>query len=536
MFGSLSKTSAVSCPKHIGVTAAEGSNTLTRMTSAGDSSALNAKLAASTGFSVELWLDHAHTTSDKYMPIFTIGKTPITGSNPFDCYYNSNFEVQRKNGDYVVNMAVDAAYIDDCSTLTSITAAITENAGPTHFVLTASYTNNQLAEVRIHLNGGSTNGGISEVLGQFPYPSTPSGSVYKPGFDTNWWSAYKLELFSDARAVAADGTTSGLWGPWPGTIYMAAMYDRVLSTSELTSNFKAKLSNSPPVVSATSVTINEDGELTDHYSNPVYYQSVVPAADLASITLTAYDWETDSSNTFSYSSSYALPTIYVSSLPATGTLLDYDGTQITSVPHALSSSSNNMVKYRPVKDASSGSTTVYTTFTFYAIDGVTGSRSPADATMSIYVLAKDDPPMATAASFTAYSGTTSNIMCVTGTDVDSGDSAVSGSVVTVPSHGKLYKVVSGSVTSTELSAGASFGTNQLCVGYGYTGTATVAVNGQLDTDSFTFTVSDTSGNPSTAATAAITIGKLMRHALRVAVGGCCIAMPVCGVHLPRSAD
>ncbi|KAG5187968.1 hypothetical protein JKP88DRAFT_275927 [Tribonema minus] len=239
------------------------------------------------------------------------------------------------------------------------------------------------------------------------------------------------------------------------------MYGKELNAEELTANFKAALPNSPPYVGNVSFTISEDGELGSHYDTPEYYLAEVPVADLATFTLPAYDLERDPAATFVYNATNPPPVLYLTSLPSVGMLYDSQGAVIDTFPHQLA---NGTLRYRPVSNECRGTDTPYATFTYYAEDGSTGVKSPLNATVTLYVTAANDPPVASETEpFSAFTGV-KTMVCVTGTDIDAGDSV--------------------------LSAGQPFGDSlsELCIAYLYNGTglAAAAAGAVVDTDFFTF--------------------------------------------------
>lgn len=326
--------------------------------------------------------------------------------------------------------------------------------------------------------------------------STGTCLLTAANINTYWGSTYNVQAFANSRSLVAytSQTGTGIL-PWAGDIYLLAMYNHALTPVEVASHYSLGLSNSLPTVSDSTITINEDAIAVDNYSNPAYYASATPYADLSSFTLVPYDAENTVGNA-KYSATAAVPVLYISVLPVIGTLYDAStSTAITSAPQALVSPYT--LKYRPTKDQySSTASTVYASFKYFAIDGETQLKSLTDATLSIIVTSKNDPPVpTTTGSSTVYDGTTGTIVCVSGTDVDIGDSVASGNLVTLPSNGNLYQVSAGVITSTVLAATNSFGSNQLCVGYKYTGPATAAVtDGYMTTDSFTFNVQDASSS------------------------------------------
>ncbi|CAM9918792.1 unnamed protein product, partial [Phaeothamnion confervicola] len=194
---------------------------------------------------------------------------------------------------------------------------------------------------------------------------------------------------------------------WAGAVFLVAAYSRALNETEVWLNYLAGLPDSLPVVSAVSVKISEDGEVGDHYDDPAFYLNVVPFDSLTGISLDVSDMEDTEgwpSNEEGWTETDEAPTVYVASKPAAGTLYDSSGAAVATVPHALPAPEagtavdgkfNFTVRYRPPKDEySATATTVFANFKYYAVDARTGKQSAENATVSVYVTAKNDPPVA----------------------------------------------------------------------------------------------------------------------------------------------
>jgi hypothetical protein len=321
---------------------------------------------------------------------------------------------------------------------------------------------------------------------------TPGNSNVTVANMNAWDSSYYMQAFTNSRSLAyADQTGSALL-PWAGDFFLLAFYGRILTDAEIAAHYRLALTNNLPTVVDSIITLYEDGVALNNQPDPAYYATEVPYADLSSFSLTPVDAENTVGN-IKYSAIAATPILYISVLPLTGTLYDANtSTAVAVVPYLLVFPYT--LKYRPPKDLfSSTVTTVFATFSYFAIDGETKLRSLSDATVSIIVTSQNDPPVASAGTSTVFDGPTGTIICVVGTDIDVGDTVASGNVVTLPSNGILYQVVAGAITATALAASDSFGTNQLCLGYRYTGTSTgLATDGYEASDSFTFNVQDTS--------------------------------------------
>jgi hypothetical protein len=506
-FGDLDRAAAVACLNHIGVSSTSGSPTAVRLTSQSTAAALAAALNSGTGFTLELWLRHealaTTATSASILSISsgTSGATAAAAGR--DCPAAADLVLYRSGAQYALSVKHTS---DVCGTVI-FSPTITNGAGPVHVSITfdMSAAASTSATATVYINGAA-----ADVKTQVLYPNRYIGSGnFAPDFTTVWNPTYRLQLLSDYRTADAQAAGETHWAPWAGELYLAALYGRALTAAEVSGNYAAALPNSAPAVTAVSFTVEEDGEDGDHYSSPEYYLTEVPLSDLAALTLpTAYDFESDVGNAIGYSVTNPLPLLHLASLPTRGTVYDSSGAAITAVPHTLA---DGTFRFRPVKDESSGAAAAYATFAYYATDGATGARSTADGTVTLHVLPKNDPPVAAAATFQASTGAVSDKLCVTGTDSDAGDGVVSAAVVLPPLHGILYQVVADVITGTVLTAGASFGGGQLCVGYKYTGAGGAGVGGsavagsEVDVDAFTFTVFDGSGHASAAQTAVLQV-------------------------------
>lgn len=85
----------------------------------------------------------------------------------------------------------------------------------------------------IFVNKVKTNLGTQFMEGNWidPYSTTD----WNNNFSTDWVKGHKLELFGNKRATVDPAN----YAHWPGTIYMIAMYDRVLTPTEIAANYDA---------------------------------------------------------------------------------------------------------------------------------------------------------------------------------------------------------------------------------------------------------------------------------------------------------
>ncbi|CAM9753424.1 unnamed protein product, partial [Discosporangium mesarthrocarpum] len=282
-----------------------------------------------------------------------------------------------------------------------------------------------------------------------------------------------------------------------GEVYLLAIYTRTLNNSEVLRNFEAEIGNSVPIVANISVTINEDGETGNHYDEPEYYLADVPFTDLPVISLGVYDADHDQGNP-NIDKELPLPRIFVLSLPAKGNLYNISGTPISYVPYevALDETTYNM-KYRPERDEYS-SDEVYTSFEYYAIDGKTSKRSIENATVTVHVLPKNDPPRAFNITTSAVVGTKNNIVFLDGEDQDVGDLVQDAVVSHGPVQGNLYQVYqNGSVSDTLIVKGQILWTQRVAYEYGLERLKSNTPGFlSFGVDNFSFQVLDSYGNGS----------------------------------------
>ena len=304
---------------------------------------------------------------------------------------------------------------------------------------------------------------------------------------------FTSEFFNNRPAYLTEGTLA----PWAGDLYMFSMYNRVLTDAEVGANFKASFTNSPPTVASKSFSVMEDAEPSPgglHYSDPIWYRSQTPVADITPIDLSsvAYDADNDFPSFPGYDAATAITSkLFVKTLPAQGELFVAEtNVKITAADTLLPS---GKIKYRPKKDASGAS---FDSFNVYAVDGRDAtSKSATDATITVSVTAVNDPPVNKASSTASILvGVESTmILALNGTDVDDSNPTVA-YITKFPSSGDLYDVESDGVTrkSTKLSsASLPVKLSGSKVGYVYTSTSySPNPTGLLGADEFSFAVAD----------------------------------------------
>jgi hypothetical protein len=182
--------------------------------------------------------------------------------------------------------------------------------------------------------------------------------LYAGGYSTMrfslWPRNYILELFSDGPEEWFDGN-----------LYALRFYNRRLTAAEVSTNYAAKLPNSPPLVFDVAATVDEDGAFGAR----------------GVVTLQVVDVDDDPSGP-NYNAAGARPEVYVASLPAQGFLYLEDGTPVTTVPTRVPRGTNGdySVRVQPPVDGFSGDGAFESLgFSYYAVDGVSGKRSATAA-------------------------------------------------------------------------------------------------------------------------------------------------------------
>ena len=327
----------------------------------------------------------------------------------------------------------------------------------------------------------------------------------------------RLFFFSEPEGMAL--RTSH---PFRGNVYLWALYSWVLSPAEVTQNYGARVPNSRPIARAATHVVQENGEVGTHYDTPEFYLAPVPVSELVILTLEVLDGDHDpiSPNYNSSILATTLPLFYLATLPTKGTLYYLNGTAITagSLPIALTIANNDKsssfahVRYRPGWKEISWPA-VYTSFSFYALDGITGLASDT-VTVSVQVKSVHEIPKAgsmgddgniTTLSVEAMAGRLTALKLVG--SAHEGSSITKASIVSLPIHGHLYRLDDTNAT-TPLLVGDELAVTPLApaqVAYLYTGPQVLVLQGQesdnssvhaastsdnLATDVLTYTVTD----------------------------------------------
>lgn len=434
-FGNLIlNTSSSSCPNGVGIEGSLGSPGWPGAFSVGNNSALLEALQGPEtfpGFSVELWLnigdiacvgdDGSHSC---VAPIFTIGSSSSALDSTQLCTLNTDMEII-----YLVNNRRFEARFKgdyDCEGYgtRSYALPIAKRGYPFHFVFTIEVI--ELLGRDYSLFGWYINGTRVQVnLSSTQPPAT---------LLAQWHAAYNLQLLDRSRQAQ-----SAFYTPFAATIYSAALHNETFDSTKALASMAAGLANSVSVVFDTKVNVAEDGEAGNHYEYPEYYLEEFPAAELQLISLGVHD--ADNSATSNPNFDNVFPRVYIDTLPFPGSLVNVTGEDIVSTPFEVVEDGGEFpVRYRPVFNDFSTGDAVYANFSFHANDGATGIRSLENATMSLCVSPKNDPPVAVNLSHVAYAGTKQNVILLQGTDIDANDYVQGAAIVETPKRGSLFQV------------------------------------------------------------------------------------------------
>ena len=428
VFGDLIiNASAVTC-KGLGVEAKPGAGVSHGIVSSLDSSRFVEEISSGDdGWTFEMWVTFANFSDCPSCERRHMAHIGTNGTFEGDaCSPNADFFFLQQNSDNYV--AIEGEKVD--ASCYSIPAASAFDWGvPVHVVFTSTtwvFGRSSTADDMFLTTRWFFNGVLVRVNDQ--------RNMVK-----QWQHGFYLQMMNDA---GMDGTMAAQYASPGGTIFLVAMYNWPLNDSQVMQNFNAGLEESPPVAEDVTVTINEDGEIGDHYDTPEFYlqNPTVPVLSLPVIHLQVTDVDQQEGFPgFSAEQQQVRPAVFIDSLPR-GTLFDVDGQMITKVPHYVTFNDSYAVRYRPEKDESSGPSDIYTSFTYAAADGVTGEISVVHGVVDIYVLPKNDPPVSRNATATVPTG--ESRIFLNGTDVDSpdGDTVQGALIARLPAYGVLYQV------------------------------------------------------------------------------------------------
>lgn len=308
--------------------------------------------------------------------------------------------------------------------------------------------------------------------------------------------------------------------PWAGNVHVLALYDRALSSAEIKDRYNARVPNNRPVAADATLSVQKNGVVGSHYATPEYYVVPVPALELPTLPLRALDADEDPGSP-NYNGSAPLHWIVLASLPSKGALYFLNGTAISATPMPVPriaplpgddyTSPTAYVRYCPLWNETSAPET-YTSFTFMAVDGVTGLASDP-ATVSVVVTPTHSIPAAANITVRTLAG----VPIVVGLNGSAYDGAaiVNASITALPATGSLYQVhpFNGSIAFSSgpialPSAGGRAALWGPAVAYTYTGAQDLplAADGTLATDAFGFAVHDDRNATSVGAPVIVAVG------------------------------
>ncbi|CAM9241370.1 unnamed protein product, partial [Phaeothamnion confervicola] len=457
----------------------------------------------------------------------SVGLPDHAGKVPTACGSSSFFELTRHRyasdgtSAYLVYFRTTATACTAVASTSDADGAVPVVEGvPLHLVVTIETGMSGIGVVSFYVNG---------TLGYDPDIALGNKFSFKSVWTTG--KNYTLNVFADGR-VSDDGAAA--LDAWPGEVYLAALYDRALDSDEIWQNYQAGFNESAPVAADVAANVMEDGDADRYYSATGLYQEYVPVLNLSEVVLKVSDMDDNPAffPTYVYDSwgeTAGNASVFVSALPGLGQLYEAaTGAAVTKTPHQVMADVDGryVLRYRPEKDENSGAGTadgtgesVYTNFTYYAVDSSSGERSAADGVVLIYVLPANDAPIAVNSSKNVYitgSGYIDNIIFLTGSDVDltDGDSIAAVRVVAAPAYGTLYEVGgNGVATAMAVASGGMLPAAMHSVNYafdrsllsGLNLTGISASGGIIWSDAFTFEVTDESAVVSNIATVSLTV-------------------------------
>lgn len=388
------------------------------------------------GFAVEAWLSISNDTTcvkydasgmylrDCHAPILTISSPTVLGSSE-DCKLYSNMEIVYRvdygnflavfNGGSIFNYCLESG-----TAYTLPTATLGYAFHLVFSVREATFSEQQYSFFEWYINGSKVANGLS-------YYAAPATML------SNWHADYVLHLLDRRR-----WPDSSLYTPLKAKLFRVALHNGSFDSSLAFSRYSSGSTNSTPVIYNSTVDIMEDGESGDHYDEPGYYRGPFPPAMLRPIPLGFSDADRDPV-TPNYNNLY--PKVFVYALPSLGFLVTSSGEDVISTPfEVLEVGGIFNVRYRPPYNDYGNEGVSYTSFSFFATDRYTGSQSFTNATVTVNVLSKNDPPVALNSSHVVYVGTKHNILALQGTDVDADDYIQAAFIVETPTKGKLFQV------------------------------------------------------------------------------------------------
>ena len=402
-FGSLQKAAGgISCLDGVGVQAATA-RPAAALVSNGSAARVLSALVASSSFTLELWMSSAEediANTGSRLPILALGRGVAEhGVAEADCYEERHALLVAQRGAFLEVELLEQLYTDSRGTTSpscfaaeayadtgerslalspALSLALSPAPSPApspdrapfaltlsptpvgtgavfssaealyHVVVTAA----PHAPLRIYVDAVQLTD-LQDPLRHFP-------ATYPIDVDFGLWPPEGVLAVAPKTRPLSAGRLWGKAAPggWSGRLHMLAAYSRALSSEQVAANHAAWLVDSAPLTPDESVTATEDAPLR---------------LDMAPRASTPFD--------AAYSPRPPRPlTLYISSLPALGTLHADDGTGRAGAEIALSPRDlplelprSGFVWYRPPKDVHSAGAEASAALRYFASNGVQAS-------------------------------------------------------------------------------------------------------------------------------------------------------------------
>lgn len=350
-------------------------------------------------------------------------------------------------------------------------------------------------------------------LTQKPLTGSSSFSASSGSYSPRYWpSGIQLYLLTGGVSNGAIASTSAL------TVYYLALHNSTLSTTEITTHAYTGVPNSLPFPLTSVVHVQENGEVGNHFHDPAFYQSPIPSSQLALLNLSVFDFDDQPVCPNFILNLLHPPSALVSSFPNPELCLLYreDGSEVNSMSPVVPSNTTTgtiKLRIRPAKNKFSPvlSNIPFCTFSFYALDGITGFQSLRLANVSVFVTPVDQPPV-------PVQNLTATAIPHSATSVELRGHSDSSSIMrwlilSLPSYGNLYTVSKHGIVSTSplvlqtnATHGISINTSTTELVYIYTDTeefrqlpSSDSSTGFLTADYFAFALVDALGRESVSA-------------------------------------
>ena len=320
-------------------------------------------------------------------------------------------------------------------------------------------------------------------------------------FSPKYWVASSMFILS-GNAAGTVQTTSAV------NLYLLALHNNSMTSAAIAANYAKGLPRSIPVPVSAKVSVQEDGEVGNHATQPAFYSAPIPTSQLAIINLRIVDID-DTPASPNYNPVIGPRSVAViTSLPPPTLCQFYylNGTALSTAAsahatiHYSSVTQSYPIRIRPAYNTYSRNlSTPFCTLRFAALDPVSGQLSPTTATVSMVVTRVDKPPIAKKNLNSTVYASKLTVLVLRGQSFDSPSAGAF--LRSLPAHGLLYVVYKNlTVSKTPIV----FARNQTefrlpnvslaCVAYRSTSSQTLlaahSLDGFLFHDSFTFSVVD----------------------------------------------